>query len=140
MFGKNHTCVKFTTQQDVLKAVEKKTHMCGKSQCQFVFLRSCKNQACVAFIKYLQKTKVCGKRHTCLKKQTCVSFSNQVVLLFVFARVFEFLIYHIIHFIYISHFKGAHAISDVQNTFKTVFKRQPTWENPHTQKKKHQNK
>jgi len=81
--------------------------MCGKNHCQLVFLWSGKNQTCVAFIKHLPNTKVCGKRHTCLKKKlTCVSFSKQVVLLFVFARVFEFLIIDIVYYIYGWNFSG----------------------------------
>ena len=45
-----------------------KNHMCGKNHCQFVFLRSGKNQTCVAFIKHIPNTNVCGKSHTCLLK------------------------------------------------------------------------
>ena len=71
--------------------------------------------------------------------QTCVSFSKQAVLLNVFSLVFEFLIIDIIHFTNIYLFRGAHAISDVKNTFKTALKKItcmgiPThvWKNPHT--------
>ena len=42
--------------------------MCGKNHCQFVFLRSGKNQTCVAFIKHIPNTNVCGKSHTCVLK------------------------------------------------------------------------
>ena len=39
----------------------------------------------MAFIKHIPNTNVCGKSHTCLlkdKRQTCVSFSIQEVVLF----------------------------------------------------------
>ena len=51
-----------------------------------------------------------------------MSLPKQVVLLFVFALVFESLIFDVIQFIYIFLFRGAHAISDVKNTFKTALK------------------
>ena len=79
------------------------------------------------------------KTHMFVKNQTGVSFSKQVVLLFVFALVFEFLIFDIVYYIYIYLFRGAHAISGVKNTFKTALKKItclgiPThvWKNPHT--------
>ena len=63
------------------------------------------------FYQTLTKYKgVWKKTHMFVKKQTCVSFPIQVVLLFVFALVFEFLIFDIIHYIYIYHFRGADAI------------------------------
>ena len=43
-----------------------KPHMFGKNHCQFVFSWSGKNHTCVAFIKHVPNTKVCGKSHTCL--------------------------------------------------------------------------
>ena len=118
----------------------KKAIMCGKNHCQFVFLWSGKNQTCVAFIKHFKSNKRCVEKdtHVC-KKQTCVSFPIQVVLLFVFALVFEFLIFDIVYYIYIYLFRGAHAISGVKNTSKTALKKItclgiPThvWKNPHT--------
>ena len=93
------------------------------------------------FYQTLTKYKVCGKKtHMFVKNQTCVSFSIQVVLLFVFALVFEFLMFDIIHYIYIYHFSGARAISDVKNTFKTAFKKSPVWEFPHMCGKTHTRK
>ena len=72
------------------------------------------------FYQTLAKYKGVWKNtHMFVKNQTGVSFSKQVVLLFVFSLVFEFLISDIIHNIYIYHFRGAHAISDIKNTFKT---------------------
>ena len=92
------------------------------------------------FYQTLAKYKGVWKNtHMFVKNQTGVSFSKQVVLLFVFALVFEFLISDIIHNIYIYHFRGDHAISDDKNTFKTALKKItclgiPThvWKNPHT--------
>ena len=73
------------------------------------------------------------------KNQTCVSFSKQVVLLFVFALVFEFLIFDIIHYNLISLSRGDHAMSDVKNIFESALAKItclgiPThvWKNPHT--------
>ena len=58
---------------------------------------------------------------------------------FVFALVFEFLIFDIVYYIYIYLFRGAHAISGVKNTFKTALKKitclgilTHVWKNPHT--------
>ena len=74
------------------------------------------------FYQTLTKYKgVWKKTHMFVKKQTGVSFSKQVVLLFVFALVFEFLVFDIIHYNYICLFRGDHAISDNKNTFKTAF-------------------
>ena len=92
------------------------------------------------FYQTLTKYKVCGKKtHMFVKNQTCVSFSKQVLRLFVFALVFEFLIFDIVYYIYIRLFRGAHAISGVKNTFKTAFKKitclgisTHVWKNPHT--------
>ena len=92
------------------------------------------------FYQTLTKYKgVWKKTHMFVKNQTGVSFSKQVVLLFVFALVFEFLIFDIVYYIYIRLFRGAHAISGVKNTFKTSFKKitclgisTHVWKNPHT--------
>ena len=125
--------------------------MCGKNHCQFVFTKWQKPNMC-GFYQTLTKYKgVWKKPHMFVKKQTCVSFSKQVVLLFVFALVFEFLIFDIVYYIYIYLFRGAHAISGVKNTSKTALKKSPVWEFPHMcgkththkkqkQQKQHQNK
>ena len=76
------------------------------------------------FYQTLTKYKgVWKKTHMFVKNQTGVSFSKQVVLLFVFALVFEFLMFDIVYYIYIYLFRGAHAISGVKNTFKTALKK-----------------
>ena len=93
------------------------------------------------FYQTLTKYKgVWKKTHMFVKNQTGVSFSKQVVLLFVFALVFEFLIFDIIHYAYIYLFRGDQAIPDVKNTFKTVLKKTPDWEFPHMCEKNHTHK
>ena len=126
------------TQQDVLEVVGKKQTCVGKNTVNLYFFEVAKTKHVWLFSNTYQIQGVWKKdTHVC-KNQTYVSFSIQVVLLFVFALVFEFLIFDIMHYIYYYHFRGAHAISDVKNTLKTAFKKItclgiPThvWENPH---------
>ena len=93
------------------------------------------------FYQTLTKYKgVWKKTHMFVKNQTGVSFSKQVLLLFVFALVFEFLIFDIIHYNYINLFRGNHAIPDVKNTSKTALKKSPVWEFPHMCGKTHTHK
>ena len=127
MFSINHTCV------------VKITHVWEKSLSISIFMKWLKPNMC-GFYQTLTKYKgVWKKTHMFVKNQTGVSFSKQVVLLFVFALVFEFLIFDIIHYNFIPLSRGDHAIPDVKNTFKTAFKKItclgiPThvWKNPHT--------
>ena len=139
MFGEDHGCVEFTTQQDVLNVVRKKQTCVGKITINLYFYEVAKTKPVRLLSNTYQIKGVWKKTHMFVKKQTCLSFPIQVTLLFVFAHVFEFFIIDIINYIYIYHFRGAHAISDVKNAFKTAFEKItclgiPThvWENPHT--------
>ena len=125
IFVKSQTCVekKLFCFHRIYPHVWK--HTCVKKKhCRFAFLWSGTNQTYVAFTKHIPNTKVCDveNTHVC-KIQTCVCFFIQVVLLFVFAIVFEFFIFDMIHYIYIYHFRCVHAISDIENTFKIAFKK-----------------
>ena len=146
MFGKNHTCLGKITHvwnlplnKTSSKWLEKSTHVWEKPLSISILMKWEKPNMC-GFYQTLTKYKgVCKMTHMFEKNQTCVSFSKQVVLLFVFALVFEFLIFDIVYYIYIHLFRGAHAISGVKNTFKTALKKItclgiPThvWKNPHT--------
>ena len=120
IFVKSQTCVEKKTilfSSNIPTCVKKK-------HCRFAFLWSGTNQTYVAFTKHIPNTKVCDveNTHVC-KIQTCVCFFIQVVLLFVFAIVFEFFIFDMIHYIYIYHFRRVHAISDFENTFKIALKK-----------------
>ena len=101
MFGEDHRCVEFTTQQDVLEVVGKKQTCVGKNTVNLYFFEVAKTKHVWLFSNTYQIQGVWKKdTHVC-KNQTYVSFSIQVVLLFVFALVFEFLIFDIMHYIYL---------------------------------------
>ena len=144
--GKNHTCLGKITHVWNLplnntssKWLDKSTHVWEKPLSIGILMKWEKPNMC-GFYQTLTKYKgVWKKTHMFVKNQTGVSFSKQVVLLFVFALVFEFLIFDIVYYIYIYLFRGAHAISGVKNTSKTALKKItclgiPThvWKNPHT--------
>ena len=139
MFGEDHRCVEFTTQQDVLEVVGKKQTCVGKNTVNLYFFEVAKTKHVWLFSNTYQIQGVWKKdTHVC-KNQTYVSFSIQVVLLFVFALVFEFLVFDIIHYNYICLFRGDHAIKDARNTSKTAVKKitclgisTHVWKNPHT--------
>ena len=146
MCAKNHTCVAKTThvwnlplKKSYLKWLDKSTHVWVKPLSICILTKWQKPNMC-GFYQTLTKYKgVWKKPHMFVKNLTCVYFSIQVVLLFVFALVFEFLIFDIVYYIYIYLFRGAHAISGVKNTSKTALKKItclgiPThvWKNPHT--------
>ena len=146
LLGMNRTClVKITHVWNLplnntsSKWLDKSTHVWEKPLSIGILMKWEKPNMC-GFYQTLTKYKgVWKKTHMFEKNQTCVSFSKQVVLLFVFALVFEFLIFDIVYYIYIRLFRGAHAISGVKNTFKTAFKKitclgisTHVWKNPHT--------
>ena len=130
MCGKNHTCLRKIThvwnlplKKTYLKWLDKSTHVWEKPLSIGILMKWEKPNMC-GFYQTLTKYKgVWKKTHMFVKNQTGVSFSKQVVLLFVFALVFEFLIFDIVYYIYIYLFKGAHAISGVKNTSKTALKK-----------------
>ena len=124
MLSKNHTCVwNLPLNKTSSKWLEKSTHVWEKPLSISILMKWEKPNMC-GFYQTLTKYKgVWKKTHMFENNQTCVSFSKQVVLLFVFALVFEFLIFDIVYCIYIYLFRGAHAISGVKNTFKTAFKK-----------------
>ena len=72
--GKNHSCFGKITHvwnlpinKTSSKCLDKSTHVWEKPL-SISILMKWENQTCVAFIKHIPNTKVCGKRHTCLKK------------------------------------------------------------------------
>ena len=114
------------------KWLDKSTHVWEKPLSIGILMKWEKPNMC-GFYQTLTKYKgVWKKTHMFEKNQTCVSFSKQVVLLFIFALVFEFLIFDIVYYIYIYLFRGAHAISDVKNTFKTALKKNQLFGNSQT--------
>ena len=139
MFGKNTSVWNSPLNTTSLKWLDKSTHVWEKPLSIGILMKWEKPNMC-GFYQTLTKYKgVWKKTHMFEKNQTCVSFSKQVVLLFVFALVFEFLIFDIVYYIYIYLFRGAHAISGVKNTFKPAFKKitclgisTHVWKNPHT--------
>ena len=144
MCAKNHTCVAKTThvwnlplKKSYLKWLDKSTHVWEKPLSICILTKWQKPNMC-GFYQTLTKYKGVWKNtHMFEINQTCVSFSKQVVLLFVFALVFEFLIFDIVYYIFIRLFRGAHAISGIKNTSKTALKKSPVWEFPHMCGKNH---
>ena len=118
--------------------------MCGKNHCQFVFLRSGKNQTCVAFIKHIPNTNVCGKSHTCLLKDKHVCHFPYKRWYFLYLQLyFVFFKSNLLHNIPLLHFRCDHAMSEVRNIFKSALEKItclgiPThvWKKPHRLKTK----
>ena len=106
--------------------------MCGKNHCQFVFLRSGKNQTCVAFIKHIPNTNVCGKSHTCVLK-------DKHVCLFPYKRwYFLYLQLYFVFFKRIYYIISPSVISEVtmqcqksETSSNQPWKKSPVWEFPH---------
>ena len=114
-----------------------KAHMCGKNHCQFVFLQSGKNQTCGFYQTHTKYKCVWKKPHMCVKRQTCVSFSIQEVVLFVFAIVFRIFkrIYYIISPSVISEVTMQCQKSETSSN--QPWKKSPVWEFPHMCGKNH---
>ena len=90
-----------------------KAHMCGKNHCQFVFLRSGKNQTCVAFTKHIPNTKVCDVENTnvCKNPNMCVIFHTGYATFCVCDCIWVFYIWYDIISI--------HIISDAYMQYQT---------------------
>ena len=115
-----------------------KAHMCGKNHCQFVFLRSGKNQTCVAFIKHIPNTNVCGKSHTCLLKDKHVCHFPYKRWYFLYLQLY-FVFFKRIYYIISPSF-----ILDVtmqcqksETSSNQPWKKSPVWEFPHMCGKNH---
>ena len=151
MFCKNHICVLKIThvwQKPHMCGIYHsrrhtwsgwiKEHMCGKNHCQFVFLRSGKNQTCVAFIKHIPNTNVCGKSHTCVLK-------DKHVCLFPYKRwYFLYLQLYFVFFKRIYYIISPSVISEVtmqcqksETSSNQPWKKSPVWEFPHMCGKTH---
>ena len=115
--------------------------MCGKNHCQFVFLRSGKNQTCVAFIKHIPNTNVCGKSHTCLLKDKHVCnfpYKRWYFLYLQLYFVFFKRIYYIISPSFISEVTMQCQKSETSSN--QPWKKSPVWEFPHMCGKTHTHK
>ena len=151
MCAKNHTCVLKITHV-CLKSYMCgfyhsrrrtwsgwiKAHMCGKNHCQFVFLRSGKKQTCVAFIKHIPNTNVCGKSHTCLLKDKHVCHFPYKRWYFLYLQlyfVFFKRIYYIISPSFISEVTMQCQKSETSSN--QPWKKSPVWEFPHMCGKNH---
>ena len=146
MFGKNHTCLGKITHvwnlplnKTSSKWLEKSTHVWEKPLSISILMKWEKPNMC-GFYQTLTKYKgVCKMTHMFEKNQTCVSFSIQGVVLFVFASVIRICLKDLLHNLPIFHFRGDHAMSEVKNIFKSALEKItclgiPThvWKNPHT--------
>ena len=141
---KNHTCLVKTHLCGIHHSTRRpwsgwiKAHMCGKNHCQFVFLRSGKNQTCVAFIKHIPNTNVCGKSHTCVLK-------DKHVCLFPYKRwYFLYLQLYFVFFKRIYYIISPSVISEVtmqcqksETSSNQPWKKSPVWEFPHMCGKNH---
>ena len=74
MFGEDHGCVEFTTQQDVLKVVGKKQTCVGITTVNLYLYEVEKAKYVWLLSNTYQIQGVWKKTHMFVKKQTCVSF------------------------------------------------------------------
>ena len=93
---KNHTCVVKIThvwnlplKKTYLKWLDKSTHVWEKPLSICVLTKWKKPNMCGFYQTHTKYKCVWKKPHMCVKRQTCVSFSIQEVVLFVFAIVFR---------------------------------------------------
>ena len=130
MCGKNHTCLGKITHvwnlplnKTSSKWLEKSTHVWEKPLSISILMKWEKPNMC-GFYQTLTKYKgVCKMTHMFEKNQTCVSFSIQGVVLFVFASVFRICLKDLLHNLPIFHFRGDHAMSEVKNIFKSALEK-----------------
>ena len=144
MFGKKNISVwNSPFNRTTLKWLDKSTHVWEKPLSICIFTKWQKPNMC-GFYQTLTKYKCVWKKpHMFVKNQTCVSFSIQGVVLFVFASVFRICLKDLLHNLPIFHFRGDHAMSEVKNIFKSALEKItclgiPThvWKNPHMLKTK----
>ena len=96
MFGKNHTCLEKNTHvwnlplnKTSLMWLGKATHVWEKPLSICIFMKWQKPHMCGFYQTRTKYKGVWKKPHMFVKRQTCVSFSIQEVVLFVFAIVFR---------------------------------------------------
>ena len=90
------------------------------------------------FYQTLTKYKgVWKKPHMFVKNQTCVSFSLQGVVLFVFASVFHIFVKDLLHNLPIFHFRGDQPCQMSKTSSNLAWKKSPVWEFPHMCGKTH---
>ena len=137
LLGKSRKCFSKTMWNLPLNKTSSKW-MCGKSHCQFVFLRSGKNQTCVAFIKHIPNTNVCGKSHTCLLKDKHVCHFPYKRWYFLYLQLY-FVFFKRIYYII-----SPSVISEVtmqcqksETSSNQPWKKSPVWEFPHMCGKNH---
>ena len=150
MCAKNHTCVAKTThvwnlplKKSYLKWLDKSTHVWEKPLSICILTKWQKPNMCGFYQTHTKYKCVWKKPHMFVKRQTCVSFSIQEVVLFVFAIVFRIFQKDLLHNIPLRHFRGDHAMSEVRNIFKSALEKItclgiPThvWKKPHRLKTK----
>ena len=143
MFGKNTSVWNSPLNTTSLKWLDKSTHVWEKPLSICIFTKWQKPNMCGFYQTLTKYTGVWKKPHMFVKNQTCVSFSIQGVVLFVFASVFRICLKDLLHNLPIFHFRGDHAMSDVKNIFKSGLEKItclgiPThvWKNPHMLKTK----
>ena len=115
---KKHTCLvkknisvwNSPLNRTTLKWLDKSTHVWEKPLSICIFTKWQKPNMC-GFYQTLTKYKCVWKKpHMFVKNQTCVSFSIQGVVLFVFASVFRICLKDLLHNLPIFHFRGDHAM------------------------------
>ena len=120
-----------------LKWLDKSTHVWEKPL-SICVLTKWKNQTCVAFIKHIPNTNVCGKSHTCVLK-------DKHVCLFPYKRwYFLYLQLYFVFFKRIYYIISPSFILDVtmqcqksETSSNQPWKKSPVWEFPHMCGKNH---
>ena len=144
MCAKNHTCVAKTThvwnlplKKSYLKWLDKSTHVWEKPLSICILTKWQKPNMCGFYQTHTKYKCVWKKPHMCVKRQTCVSFSIQEVVLFVFAIVFRIFkrIYYIIPPSFISDVTMQCQKSETSSN--QAWKKSPVWEFPHMCGKNH---
>jgi len=144
MCAKNHTCVAKTThvwnlplKKSYLKWLDKSTHVWEKPLSICILTKWQKPNMCGFYQTHTKYKCVWKKPHMCVKRQTCVSFSIQEVVLFVFAIVFRIFkrIYYIISPSFILDVTMQCQKSETSSN--QPWKKSPVWEFPHMCGKNH---
>ena len=120
-----------------LKWLDKSTHVWEKPLSICVLTKWKKPNMCGFYQTHTKYKCVWKKPHMCVKRQTCVSFSIQEVVLFVFAIVFVFFkrIYYIISPSFTLDVTMQCQKSETSSN--QPWKKSPVWEFPHMCGKNH---